>query len=181
MASISEDRWAEMKRIAAQDPSVRFPVIITLKEGAGLEPLKRAGLQIAHHSFSIVSGSASLSELRKLSSLSEVELLEEDRVVGGVHDHAHVPEALRGRATADRAGQGICARMPDVPAEEPLACGVASHEALAGRAEALWLEIDGCVCALTHGVAFSSLVPPAQRKGHPKVAFSGRSPGSPAG
>lgn len=85
MAQISPARWNEMARIAAQDPAIRFSVIITLREGTPLGSLETSGLSIEHRSFNIVSGSASLDVLKQLSSMNEVELVEEDGEVRAIH------------------------------------------------------------------------------------------------
>jgi len=84
MAQISETRWNEMERIAGHDVTIRFPVIITLKEGASPESLEGSGLRIEHRCFNIVTGSASLDELKHLSAMNEVELLEEDGEVRAI-------------------------------------------------------------------------------------------------
>jgi hypothetical protein len=85
MAQISLPRWNELERIAAQDPAIRFPVIVTLKEGASPESLENSGLQVEHRSFNIVSGTASLAVLKELSAMNEVELVEEDGEVRAIH------------------------------------------------------------------------------------------------
>ena len=85
MAQISRARWKEMECIAAQDPAIRFPVIITLREGASPQSLENSGFRIEHSSYNIVSGSASLDVLRQVSAMNEVELVEEDGEVRAIH------------------------------------------------------------------------------------------------
>lgn len=84
MSHISPARWNEMERIAAQDPTIRFAVIITLREDASPISLEDSGLQIEHRSFNIVSGSASLDVLKQLSAMNEIELVEEDGEVRAI-------------------------------------------------------------------------------------------------
>ena len=85
MAKILPARLKEMGRIAAKDPKTRFPIILTLKNGASPKLLEASGFVVEHHSFNIVSGVASLESVKKLSVIDEVELIEDDgevRVIG---------------------------------------------------------------------------------------------------
>jgi len=82
MAQIPTSRLREMESIAARDPSIRFSIIVTLKEGASPDSVADPGFQMQYSGFNIVSGSASPDAIRRLSARNDVELVEED---GEVH------------------------------------------------------------------------------------------------
>jgi hypothetical protein len=88
MAQISPARLREMERLAAHDPALRFPIIITLKEGAPPESLEDSGFRPQYRALNIISGSASVDAIRRLSALNQVEMVEEDGEVRALDSSA---------------------------------------------------------------------------------------------
>ena len=85
MARISQARLEEMQRVAAGNPEVRFPIIVTLGEGVQPEDIQDPGFAVDHRLSGILTGAASAGAIFRLSALADV-LVEEDGEVRAIDE-----------------------------------------------------------------------------------------------